>query len=277
VPPDALAVAPDLTTRLRPDAQRRIESIEVFAEIESTNRYLLERAPPPAERARIAIAEFQQAGRGRRGRSWTMPRGSGIALSAAWRFAKIPGCLSALSLGAGAATRRAIFDATALDVGLKWPNDLIVDGGKTGGILVEFDQLDAGCHVVVGVGINVSVAPDVLEAVRGFGGRGRDLAGAVPPGVAVDRDALTLALIERLIELFAGFAASGFAPYRDEWLAAHVLDGAAVELHEADGVSRGTVRGIDADGALLLGGEDGGLRRIVSGDVTVRTPDHARD
>jgi BirA family biotin operon repressor/biotin-[acetyl-CoA-carboxylase] ligase len=261
---------------LSPWARARIESIEHALVLESTNRHLLDGPPPETGRARVAIAEFQTAGRGRRGRRWTMPAGAGIALSASWRFARPPESLPALSLAAGAAARRAIADAAGLEVGLKWPNDLIVDGGKLGGILVELAQLpDGACHVVAGIGINVRLPQALLETVSDAPGGARDLAGAAPAW-PVDRNAVAGALIERLVELYADYAATGFTPYRDEWLTAHVLDGASISLSGTSGTFHARVLGIGPDGALIVEDEAGARQRVVSGDVTVRARD-ARD
>ena len=255
----------------------RIESLERSLELESTNRYLLGRQPPESGKARIAIAEFQTAGRGRRGRSWSMPPGAGIALSASWQFEQTPGHLAALSLAVGAAARRAIADVTALDIGLKWPNDLIVNQGKLGGILVELAPLpNGGCHVVAGIGINVNVPPSYLAKVSDFGQGARDLSSTAPEW-PIDREALAVGLIEHFIELFSGFAETGFEPYRAEWLSAHVLYGQRVELRSGSGTTVGTVRGIDSDGALVLEDETGATRHVISGDVTIRTQHDARD
>ena len=259
-----------VTASLSDAARERLEGIEHFATIESTNRHLLASAMPAAGRLRVALAEYQSAGRGRQGRRWLMPPGSGIALSAAWQFAVAPREVNALSLAVGAAARRAIADSTAISVGLKWPNDLMLDGGKAGGILVEvYGQASGACRVVAGIGINVSVPAETLATFSDMRCGARDLASA-RQGAAIDRSRLAAALIERLVELFAGFADSGFAPYRGEWLAAHVLADARVELRSAFGVAVGTVRGIDVDGALLVEDARGALQRFLSGDVSVR-------
>lgn len=259
------------------DAVRsRIESIEHSLVLESTNRQLLDGPPPATGKACVAIAEFQTAGRGRRGRRWTMPPGSGVALSVSWRYAQTPESLAALSLAVGAVTRRAIADVTGLAAGLKWPNDLIVEGQKLGGILIELARLaDDSCHVVAGIGINVRLPAAMLASVSDSPAGACDLAGAAP-GWPIDRAAIARALIERLVNLFADYAATGFAPYRDEWLAAHVLEGRWVELASGSGTSFGRVEGIGADGALIVASESGERQRIISGDVTVRARD-ARD
>ncbi len=266
---DVAAVTASLSTT----ARGRIEGIEHFAESESTNRHLFESAWPVAGRMRVALAEYQSAGRGRQGRRWLMPPGTGIALSAAWAFPAAPRELTALSLAVGAASRRAIRDATGIDLGLKWPNDLMLDGGKAGGILVETDHNAAGaCRVVAGIGINVAVPAGILASLSDMRGGARDLASA-RQDVAIDRSQLAAAMIERLAELFAGFADSGFAPYRDEWLAAHVLAERRIELKSAQGSALGIVRGIDIDGALIVEDATGGRQRVLSGDISVRESD----
>ena len=220
--------------------------------------------------ARVAIAEFQTSGRGRRGRSWTMPPGSGVALSASWRFGRDHRGLEALSLAVGAVIRRAVHGLTGLEVGLKWPNDLIVDGAKLGGILVELTQLPAGeSHAVVGIGINVKAPAAFLAQASDFPHGATDLASAAPDW-SVDRAGLAAQLISQLIDLFASFPAGGFEPYRAEWLAAHVLHGQPVELDSTSGKTSGTVVDVGVDGVLVVESESGERHRVISGDVTLR-------
>ena len=262
---DAAAIEAALDTGTR----ALIERLELAFELESTNRHLLDAAVPTRGLMQVAIAEYQHGGRGRHGRRWTMPPGAGLALSAAWRFERGPEALAAFSLAVGAAARRAIRDAARIDAGLKWPNDLVVDGGKLGGILVELDPLDAGaCRVVAGIGINVRVPASCLAGLSDYRHGARDLAGAA--GFEIDRSQLAAALISRLAELFSGYADAGFAPYRAEWRQAHVLEAEAVELVTPSGAWAGIVRGIEDDGSLLVEDEAGAVRRVVSGDVTVR-------
>jgi BirA family biotin operon repressor/biotin-[acetyl-CoA-carboxylase] ligase len=153
----------------------------------------------------------------------------------------------------------------------------MADDGKLGGILVELATLANGaCHVVAGIGINVKVPPGYLSTVSDFGHGARDL-WTLAPRWALDRPALAAALIEAFVELFSGYAESGFAPYRAEWLAAHILDGKAVELRAVEGVDYATVCDIGNDGALIVEDQSGKRRRILSGDVTIRANRHAGD
>jgi BirA family biotin operon repressor/biotin-[acetyl-CoA-carboxylase] ligase len=252
------------------DAWASVDRVDYRLQTESTNRSLLADGPPPPGRMRVAIAEHQSAGRGRRGRQWIMPPAAGLALSAAWTFESRPALLSALGLAVGAAARRALRELADIEVGLKWPNDLIVGAQKLGGILVELESLPGdACLIVAGIGINVCVPRACLERVGSDRFGATDLARALGTQ-APDRSALAGRLLAHLLELFRGYAQTGFEPYRDEWLAAHVLADRDVELTTARGIELGRVRGIDADGALVLEDGQGGTRRVISGDVTVR-------
>jgi BirA family biotin operon repressor/biotin-[acetyl-CoA-carboxylase] ligase len=262
--------AADVRAALGPEALAVVAAIGCDFELESTNRALLEAGPPAPGRVHLSLAEYQHGGRGRRGRRWTMPPGTGLALSAAWFFPTAPAALSTLSLAVGAAARRAIRDVAGVGIGLKWPNDLVIAGRKLGGILVEVDALPDGArHVVVGIGINVAAPAGYLLRVSDFQHGACDLRSALS-GAAPDRSLLAGALANRLVEMFVDFSATGFEPYRAEWLAAHVLDGEAIALTTAAGVDYGTVCGLDADGALLVADASGERRRVLAGDVTVR-------
>ena len=255
---------------LAPATLERVSRVECLFEIESTNRYLLDGPAPDDGRCCIAIAEHQFGGRGRNGRQWKMPPGAGIALSASWRFADPPQDLSTFGLAVGAVARRAIAKFADVGIGLKWPNDLIAADRKLGGVLVELARLgDGATHVVAGIGLNVSLPVNYLGEVGNRHHAARNIAdrnGSLP-----DRNRLAAALITQLVTLFTEFADTGFGPYREEWLAAHVLDGKIVELETAAGIDVGRVVGIGSDGALLVENDARATRRFVSADVSVRS------
>jgi BirA family biotin operon repressor/biotin-[acetyl-CoA-carboxylase] ligase len=247
-----------------------VARIDLLWEHESTNQYLQDRPAPMPGEVHVCLAEYQSAGRGRRGRSWTAPLGTGLCLSAAWRFADVPRGLSALPLAVGVAARRAILSTTGVAVLLKWPNDLVFAERKLGGILVELSvEAHGACHVVAGLGINVAMPTELLASIASWPGGAVDLRTAAR-GEAPSRAALAAALVGELAALFAAFARTGFDPYRDEWNAADFLAGRAVEVEQADGTVQGTACGVAPDGSLLLEVAGGVEHRIVSGDVTVR-------
>jgi BirA family biotin operon repressor/biotin-[acetyl-CoA-carboxylase] ligase len=260
-----------LRRALAPRTARRLARLEMFTELDSTNRRLLESAPPPQGELAVCVAEFQTAGRGRRGRRWLAPLGSGLCLSAGWQFAGSPRDLSALTLAVGVVARRALADAARLDVALKWPNDLVHDERKLGGILLELAAEAQGrCYVVAGIGINVALPPKSLGVLSDWPRGAIDLAtalhGAPPPRLAV-----AARLLDGLADLFASFAETGFAPYRSEWRDADYLLGRRVKLDDPAAPANGTARGIDGDGALLIETANGARRRVISGDVSVRS------
>lgn len=252
------------------DARRAppVRHLEILAVTHSTNRELLERPAPPPGRVDVCIAEFQTAGRGRHGRRWSAPFGAALCLSAGWHFADAPPDLPALTLAVGVAARRALERAAGVRPQLKWPNDLVHDERKLGGILVELAAEAHGpCHVVAGLGINVAVPPEQLAAVSDWPRGAVDLAGAGGPP---ERAALAAALIDELARTFAAYADTGFAAFADEWRHDDYLRDRRVRIDTAGTRLDGIARGIDADGALRVECADGALRRIVSGDVSVR-------
>jgi BirA family biotin operon repressor/biotin-[acetyl-CoA-carboxylase] ligase len=246
-----------------------VDCVEVMVEIPSTNRHVLDH-PPRRERAmRICVAEFQNAGRGRRGRRWNVPFGAGLCLSAGWRFAGNPEQLSAITLAVGVVVARALKSACGVDISLKWPNDLVWDGRKLGGVLVELVAEPHGsCHVVVGVGINVDVNPEMLPTLCDWTLGAVDLRSIV--GVALPRRTqLAVSVAGELGALFAAYPESGFDAFRAQWQTRdHLYGREVVVLDSSDGLT-GTACGIDVDGALLVESASG-LRRVVSGDVSVR-------
>jgi BirA family biotin operon repressor/biotin-[acetyl-CoA-carboxylase] ligase len=254
---------------LDPAVAARLDKLEVFTELGSTNRHLLA-APPPFGKLDVCIAEYQTAGRGRRGRAWNVPLGGGICLSAGWQFAGMPAELAALPLAVGVAVRRALERVAGLEIALKWPNDLVCDERKLGGILLELAaEAHGGAQVVAGIGLNVALPAELLPTLSDWPRGAIDLATALgrdPP----PRAALAGALVNELGALFAAYPQHGFGPYRGEWRAADYLRGRAVRLDGAAGVA-GTAVGVDADGALLVETASGQRCRVVAGDVSVRT------
>lgn len=259
-----------IRSRIRPNDLRNIVRLEVFKELNSTNSRLLGSSAPAPGNLTVALAEYQHAGRGRRGRTWNMPPGNGIALSAGWSFARTPGDLPALSLAAGVVTRQVMEALTGCAPVLKWPNDLVWNNRKLGGILVETAPRNAGaCHVVVGIGLNVCMDRETLKNVGEHPDSAIDLqrmANARPP----PRNDLAARLIGGYLEMFRTFGESGFGPYYAPFREADYLSRRSVTVSDGPDRLSGTAEGVDSHGALLVTTADG-TRRIVSGNVTVRS------
>ncbi|KAF0164316.1 MAG: BirA family transcriptional regulator biotin operon repressor / biotin-acetyl-CoA-carboxylase ligase [Rhodocyclaceae bacterium] len=242
-------------------AARRFD-IDVLPTCDSTNAVLLARAEAGAPSGTVVIAEEQTAGRGRRGRTWFASPGDSLTFSLLWRFA--PGTAPAgLSLAVGVAVARALSRVGAGGTALKWPNDILRDDRKLGGILVELVP-GAPHAAVIGIGINLRLPVAMPEDVRAAS------AAILAAGDTIDANSLYAALLGELLATLEAFAAGGFAAIRPEWLAHHAFQDARVSLTSDFGPPRaGICRGVDSDGALLLE-VDGRVERILSGEVSLR-------
>ena len=239
-------------------------------EVESTNDALLGADDLPAGRFDACLAEFQSRGRGRRGRSWLAPFGSGLCLSVNWRFEESPAQLSALPLAIGVAIRRALRDCGVAGTALKWPNDLLFRDRKLGGVLVEMLVESAGpAYAVVGVGLNFSLPDTVRRAIRETGIDVASLDEAGTGAEALQRSKVAAALLGRLCESLEEFDQRGFGPFQEEWSEADALRGRPVRVHQGEEAREGVACGIDLDGALLVE-IDGRVARFVAGDVSLR-------
>lgn len=236
-------------------------AIEVVAETGSTNADLLARVDT-LQGPTLRIAENQTAGRGRAGRSWLSRPGAALMFSLAWRFKGPLHKMSGLPMAVGVALAETIA-SLGVPVQIKWPNDLLRDGAKLGGILVETQKSDDAIWAVIGCGINL-LMPDELEAAIG-----REVAGA-PWLAQMERNRLMAALLSRLAAVLEEFDDTGFAPFAERWNALHAWqDKDVVLLDDGAVVRQGRAAGVDAIGRLLLD-TDRGRVEILSGDVSLR-------
>ena len=199
-----------------------------------------------------------------------MPFGGGVLLSTGFRFQVPPAQIAALSLAIGVTLREALAAAGAPGVTLKWPNDLVWQDGKLGGILVEVAGNDAGfCYVVAGVGLNLCLSDEARAAIDTVWGRGPVDLADVCGGSAPSRHQIAIALINALHGVLDGYQAQGFEPYRARFGAADMLAGRSVQVTIPDGQLTGYAAGVDRDGALLVR-TAAGQRRIVAGEVRLQ-------
>ncbi len=252
-------------------ARRALIRNDVLLNVDSTNRFVMDIAEPlEAGSAQLCVAELQNAGRGRRGRSWTAPFGGSICMSLGWQFAEAPPTFSALSLAVGVAVVNALRSLGASEVGLKWPNDLIWRGRKLGGILIEMRGESAGpARVVIGIGINVRIPTDIrLQLVEQQAAVIADLHEVMHERLP-SRNIIVAKVLSELVEMLNRFATEGFAPFHATWHSMDTLAGAAVKVISGAQTIHGVARGADLDGTLLVD-VDGELRRFASGDVSLR-------
>lgn len=243
----------------------RIGVLENHWRVDSTSSECQRRALELPDRS-FVFADWQVAGRGRRGREWISPPAVNLQVSCFKRFAGGYAGLSGLSLAAGIAAANALGDCGVVGVGLKWPNDLMHDDAKLGGILVELGGDSAGaCHAVIGIGINVRVPESVK---RRLARPCADVAG-LACATAPSRNALAAALVGRLVEVLDAFEVDGFARFAAAWARHDALAGRRIRVEGARGAFEGIADGVDVRGALRVRCADG-VRTVDSANVTVR-------
>ncbi|HXY97713.1 MAG TPA: biotin--[acetyl-CoA-carboxylase] ligase [Steroidobacteraceae bacterium] len=251
------------------DLRARVARLEAVWSIASTNSALLGRPGPESGASEVLLAEYQTAGRGRRGRAWLAPPGGAICLSMSWMFREVPPDLGALGLVIGVCALRALTACNVRNPGLKWPNDLLIGERKLGGVLIDLRAESAGpAYVVIGIGLNVALGGALSRKIAATGLAAADLAGA--GSAAPSRNRLAAGLIGECLRGLIEFEREGLKPFMEEWRAADALRGRPVELRAAEGTTtRGFARGIDVHGALMLD-TPAGVKRFISGDVSVR-------
>ncbi len=243
--------------------------IETYPAIDSTSNELRRRCSDETAESfdgLVVAADTQTAGRGRHGRVWVDQPGGSLLFSLGWRAPVAASALAGLSLAAGVAVCAALERQGVARAQLKWPNDVLFRHCKLGGILVETLNPQAGAtDVIIGIGINVRLDEAVRDAVAA---PVIDLQAA---GWTGQRDALLAEILRELAPALDLFARLGFHPFRAAWLARHALQQRNVTIwssgHE---IAAGKAIDIDGDGALLLQ-TPSGVRRFVSGELTLRS------
>jgi len=250
-----------IASSLSPSASFRIE---VTPAIDSTSSALKRRAAAGDIDRVVIAAETQSAGRGRHGRAWIDQPGGSLLFSLGWRPGGDAAGLAGLSLAVGVAVCRTLEAQGLSGVRLKWPNDVLHNHCKLGGILVETVTGDGGLSVTLGIGLNVLLD----EALRAsIAAPVTDLTAA---GWRGDRNRLLAALLDQLDAALTRFAVAGFGPFRADWVARHALHQRNVRIwRDGQEIAAGRAIDVDADGALLIQ-TPAGVRRLVSGELTLR-------
>jgi BirA family biotin operon repressor/biotin-[acetyl-CoA-carboxylase] ligase len=255
-----------IALQLSSEVRHRVAGIEVYACLDSTNSYLMQRANNGLASGSACFAEAQSAGRGRRGRQWVSPFAANLYFSLLWRFAASPPGLMGLSLVIGVAIARALERLGVQSLGVKWPNDILWERRKLGGILLEFGGESSGpCHVVAGVGINVAMSTQAGHAIDQAWVDLRSILGAAP----LSRNQLAGLLLNELVTACQQFECWGFKAFRDTWQRLDLTFGQPIILKLPHKTLTGIGRGIDESGYLLVETETG-LERFTTGEVSLR-------
>jgi len=247
-------------------ARHRIERLEIYDDIDSTNSHLMREAQRDAPSSTLCLAERQRAGRGRRGRTWVSPFGTNLYLSLLWRYPFGPALLGGLSLAAGTAVAGVLETEGVPDIGLKWPNDVLWHRRKLAGLLLEVaGEAQGPSLVVLGLGLNIRLPATQAAAIDQ---PWTDLDFVVGLDT-IGRNRLAARLAERLTDVMARYGSDGLDPFLPEWERFDLYRGEPVEIRLADQSFSGLHTGVTRQGALLLD-MDGDIKTFQAGEVSLR-------
>ena len=252
-------------------AKSRLEKLEVFSSIASTNTYLMSQPPPAAGRYRVAIADHQTSGRGRHFRRWVSNPGAGLYMSFSYSFTNPGRHLGGLTLAIGVAVVHALQQLGVEGLALKWPNDIVALDGKLGGILTE---VQAGKRdrttVVTGIGLNLDMPGGVdLDTESDWARRAVDLRSIA--GDPPSRELIAGTILEMLYLTFLRFEEYGLGEFMDDWRRHDWLRGREVTVDLPDKQVTGVAAGIGEDGSLLVDTSRGQVA-VVSGSIVMAGP-----
>ena len=240
--------------------------IRVFQETTSTNDVIEKLARDGVKEGVVIFAESQTRGRGRLGRKWLSPAKKGLWFSVLLRPSLRPDEITQITVVSATALRRAIHLQTQLSPQIKWPNDILVSGRKTAGILTELNaEVDRVNYVILGIGVdvNLSAADFPADLKKTATSLRTEL------GKPLSRADLAVAILRELDEDYARVCSGQFQTVADEWEKHCGTLGHNVAIRVGDRVIRGRAESLGEEGALLLRTEHGHLERIVGGDVTL--------
>ena len=239
-------------------------SVAVLPVIDSTNQYLLDRLNE-LKSGDSCVAEYQQAGRGRRGRKWFSPFGANLYLSMYWRLEQGPAAAIGLSLVIGIVLAEVLQSLGADDVRVKWPNDLYLKDRKLAGILVELTgKTGDAAQIVMGAGINLVMRNVQADDIN------QGWINLQEAGIAIDRNVLAVQVINELRHSLRIFEQEGLAPFLPRWEKLDNFVHRPVKLIIGDKEIYGTSRGINEQGALLLE-QEGVIKPWVGGEISLRS------
>ena len=229
------------------DLRGKINSLSIEQSLDSTNS-AIQRLPVAEQHAAVMLAEQQTRGRGRRGRQWHSPFARNLYLSLGWTFEKPLSELGCLPLVVALSSARALSRAGLNGHKIKWPNDILLEGQKLCGCLVEMQVDSKGyCRAILGVGINIHMQKSAADSE--IDQPWTDLSSQLP---ACSRNAIAAMLLEELIRDLDKFSSQGFAPFDSFWKQMDGLHGQSIEVFAGEQSHKGIAVGIDANGALLL-------------------------
>lgn len=257
---DLLSLA-GIRRHLNETASNIFNCIDLHLSIGSTNRLAAESTKTPS----VCLAEMQTSGRGRRGRLWVSPFAKNIYLSLSWRFSESVASLDSLSLCVAVSLAKVLDEMGCEGVELKWPNDVLVNGAKLAGILLEASgEVGGPVRVVIGIGLNVAMSEAQGEDIdQGWVALNRIVV------ESRSRNEIVAAILNEMADALPRFEQLGFAAFDHEWRDFDCLINHPVVLLLGTEKINGIARGVDSTGALLIE-HDSGIKAYRGGEVSVR-------
>lgn len=244
-------------------------TIHRYESVTSTNDVAIRMAEEGAPEGTVVIASEQTAGRGRHGRRWSSPAGSGLYLSVVFRPPLALDHLWQIGFMAAVASAEAISRVSQLSALVKWPNDVLLNERKVCGILTEARSPAAGGRspVIVGIGVNVNTLdfpPEIARMATSL---------ALETGVPIAVEHVEHALLECLGTRYEQLMAGGFGPILGAWKTLDCTAGHEVTVHTPEGEVCGTAQGVDCHGNLVVRQSDGSQVSVASGEVVCHISD----
>jgi BirA family biotin operon repressor/biotin-[acetyl-CoA-carboxylase] ligase len=240
------------------------QTLSVYEEVESTQYIAHRLAREGAATGTVVIADHQSAGKGRMGRKWHSPPGTGVWMSIILRPDVPLSSTPQLTLLSSVAVLRGILKATSVEVGIKWPNDVMIGRRKVAGILTELSaEADRVNYVIIGVGINVNQTeedypPELREIATSL---------CIEKGEPIQRNQLIVHILKEWEELYEMYMKHGFLPIKTLWEAYAVSIGKTIVARTLHGHYEGLAKGITEEGVLLLEDAEGMVHKIYSADI----------
>ena len=247
-----------IISRLYPGIAESLSGVDVHFSIGSTNTEAMGKASADYS-TYLVLTEHQSRGRGRRGRTWVSPFGHNLYMSLLWTFMGGVGELEGLSLVCALAVLRTLNKLSFTGMRVKWPNDVLFNGKKLAGILLEVSgDVSGPCKLVIGIGLNTDMP---VSAGRVIDQPFSDLRSA--NGHVEDRNHIASVLVSELVLMIREFEISGFNSFVTEWAVADAYRGLEIEVSSPRYSQVGVCAGVDQSGRLLLDTTEG--RKVVSG------------
>ncbi|HHR6132301.1 TPA: bifunctional biotin--[acetyl-CoA-carboxylase] ligase/biotin operon repressor BirA [Providencia alcalifaciens] len=236
--------------------------------IDSTNQYMLDRIPH-LQSGDTCLAEYQSAGRGRRGRQWISPFGCNLYLSTYWKLEQGPAAAIGLSLVVGIVIAETLNELCGNKVKVKWPNDLYMNDKKLAGILVELTgKTGDAAHIIIGVGINIGMSKNIIKKEETINQAWSALIDEIE---SIERNELAGNIINSLKESLRIFEKQGLKPFLFRWFELDNFLGRKVKLLIGNDIIVGIEKGINEQGALLLQKENGEIIPYIGGEISLRS------